>query len=65
MTKSFRDLFLISSCLSFIASPAQSANKLEVLDSYFFAELASDDENELRTKPLASQIFPTKFALVG
>ena len=50
MTKSFRDLFLISSCLSFIVFPAQSADKLEVLDSYFFAQLASDDKNELRTK---------------
>ena len=60
MTKSFRDLFLISSCLSSIASPAQSADKLEVLDSYFFAELASDNENEIRTKTTRIPNIPDK-----
>ncbi len=37
-----------------------SADKLEVLDSYFFAQLASDEKNELRTKTTRIPNIPDK-----
>ena len=44
----------------FAATPAQSANSIEVLDSYFFAELKSDDEDDLRTKSTRIPNIPDK-----
>ncbi len=54
-------ILAVSFALSLLATTfAQSANKLEVLDSYFFAQLASENENEIRTKTTRIPNIPDK-----
>ena len=54
-------MLAVSFVFSLLAiTSAQSADKLEVLDSYFFAELKSDDENDLRTKTTRIPNIPDK-----